>query len=79
MGLYGRHSVLGSNARFLAYRYDMNSDVVNMAWEQLQYDKHDLIQTAAHIRELFYMRDKNDCTILDTNEIRVIIDALCTE
>ena len=57
----------------------MNSDVVNKAWIQLQYDQYDLGRTDAQIRELCYMRDKSDSTILDSRDIRMMIDALCTE
>ena len=57
----------------------MNSNAVNMAWTQLQCDQYDLGRTGAQIRELCYMWDKSDSTILDVREIKIMIDALCTE
>ena len=79
MGQYGRHLVLGSNIRNFTYKYNMNSDMVNKAWTQLQYDQYDLGRMGAQIRELWYIMDKSDSTILDAKESSMMIDTLCTE
>ena len=46
---------------------------------ELQNVQYEIGQIVALIRELCYMRDTNDNTILAANEIKMMIDALCTE
>ncbi len=79
MGVYGRHSIMGSNVRYLSYKFNMNIGDINKVWTQLQCDQYDLARTGAQIRELCLMRDRCDTTILDVRETKMLIDALCTE
>ena len=46
-----------------------------MAWMELQNEQYEIGQIGALIRELCYMKDTNDNTILAANNIKMI-DAL---
>ena len=79
MGVYGQHSILGANARHLIYKYDMNCKVVNQEWKRQCTKQAELIRMSQQIKELCYMRDTHNTSILSRDEIKSIIAMLCTE
>ena len=66
-------------ARYLIRKYNMNCNAMNTTWMELQNEQYEVGQNGALIRELCYMRDTNDNTILAASEIKMMIDELCTE
>ena len=79
MGLYGKHSILGANARYLLYKYEMKCKVIDHKWKRLCQDQGELIRKSEQIKELCYMRDTNNTGNLSRNELNCIIDDLCTK
>ena len=79
MGLYGKHSIFGANARHLIYKYDLNCKIVDQKWKTVCLDQDELIRTSEQIKELCYMRDTYNTSILPREEASSIINMLCTE
>ena len=79
MGLYGKHSIIGANARHLIYKYDLNCKVVDQMWRTICMDQDELVRIGDQIKELCYMRDTYKTGYLSVDNTKDIIDILCTE
>ena len=55
MGIYGYHSVLGQNTKFLINRYKLNSNVVKEQWKSLCQEQEESYRLASQIRELCHL------------------------
>ena len=64
MGIYGTHSILGSNVRHLMAIYNMNCKVVDQKWNILCQGTGELKRKCEQIKELCYMRDTHNTGIL---------------
>ena len=79
MGVYGKHSILGANARHLTYKYDMNCKLVKQVWKRQCIEQDEVTRVSHQLKELCYMRDTHNTNILSRDEIKSIITMLCTE
>ena len=79
MAKYGYYSILGQNIKFLTAKYDLNPKQVEYQWKNTSLEQDEKIRLCAQIKELCYMRDTRQYHILSINEIKDLIDNLCTE
>ena len=79
MGMFGYHSVLGHNTRYLNAKYNLKTNVVNEHWKTLSLEQEEIARIASQIRELCYLRDTRQFHILSRTQINDIINHLCTE
>ncbi len=77
MGIYGLHSVMGANKRFLQSQFYMEEVNVYEMWKQKVNSEIDEVQIGVQLRELCE-RDKYVCTFLTKDECQTIINYLCT-
>ncbi len=73
MGIYGLHSVMGANKRFLQSKFYMEEMNVYEIWKQNVNSESDEVRMSAQIRELCEWRDKCGCTFLTKDECQTII------
>ncbi len=78
IGIYGLHSVMGVNKRFLQSKLYMEEINVYEMWKQKVNSENDEVRKSVQIRELCEWRDKFDCTFLTQDECQTIINDLCT-
>ncbi len=78
MGIYGLHSVMGANKRFLQSKVYMEEMNVYKMWKQKVNSENDEVRKSVQIRELCEWRDKCDCTFLTKDVCQTIINDLCT-
>ena len=50
MGLYGKHSIIGANARHLIYKYDLNCKVVDQMWRTICMDQGELVRIGEQVK-----------------------------
>ena len=79
MGIYGYHSILGQNFKYLTSKYNLDSKTVIDDWKNLCQVQHEEIRLSDQIKELCYMRDTYQQHMLSREEIKDLIDTLCTE
>ena len=77
MATHSPHSVFGSNKRTLDYRYNFNLGNIVRTWRNICIGEERLIETAAHIKELCSMRDRNFGQPMSVGECKEIISYLC--
>ena len=78
MGRFGKHSILGANARHLTAKYNLSYKTLENEWRKLCSEQIELIRVSEQIKELCYMRDTHNTGILSMNDTKCIIDMLCT-
>ena len=78
MGLHGKHSILGANARHLIAKYDLNCNVVENKWRELCTDQSNVVRVSEQIKELCFMRDTHNTGVLSMSDTKCIIEMLCT-
>ncbi len=78
MGIYGLHSVMGANKRYLQSNFYMEEMNVYEMWKQKVNSESDEVWKSVQIRELCEWRDKCDYTFLRKDECQTIINDLCT-
>ena len=64
MGRFGKHSILGANARHLTAKYNLSYKTLENEWRKLCSKQIELIRVSEQIKELNYTK--------------CIIDMLCT-
>ena len=79
MGIYGYHSILGQNFKYLTVKYNLDSKTLIDDWNKLCQVQHEEIRLCDQIKELCYMRDTYQQHMLSRVEIKDLIDTLCTE
>ena len=79
MALYGSHSVLGKNLKFLLYKYNLNVNEINKFWQRKCSEQDELTRLCCQIKELCLIRDSPYDNFLSRPEAQAIIDVLCTE
>ena len=78
MGLYGKHSILGANARHPIVKYNLNCNVVENKWRELCTDQSNVVRVSEQIKELCFMRDTRNTGVLSMSDTKCIIEMLCT-
>ena len=79
MGLYGKHSIFGANARHLIAKYELSIKNLTNEWKKLYSNQSNLVRVSEQIKELCNMRDSFNTCILPRSDAKCIIDMLCTE
>ena len=79
MGLYGSHSIIGQNFKYLNVKYDLSKNNVTKSWDRTCQSQTNKIRLSEQIKELCYLRDRVQNHLLDRAEIKNLIDILCTE
>ena len=79
MGMYGYHSILGQNAKYLWSKYNLDPCNVYKQWESVCQVQQEKIRICEQIKELCYIRDTRQEHILSRLETKDLIDTLCTE
>ena len=79
MGMYGYHSILGQNMKYLQTKYNLNAKVVNEKWRKTCQEQEEKVRLCHQIKELCYMRDSHQAQELSRGEIKDLIEILCTE
>ena len=79
MALYGSHSVLGQNIKYLSYKYNLDINCLFKCWNDYCNDNSELIRQCEQIKELCRMRDSYYEDVLNRPEAKFLIDELCTE
>ena len=79
MAIYGSHSVLGNNFKYLQYKYNLNNNEINKYWRRKCSEQNELKRLGYQIKELCMLRDSPYDNFLPRPEAQAIIDVLCTE
>ena len=79
MGMYGYHSILGQNAKYLWSKYNLDPCNVYKQWKSVCQVQQEKIRICEQIKELCYIRDTRQGHILSRMETKDLIDTLCTE
>ncbi len=73
MGIYGLHSIMGANKRFLQSKFYMEEMNVYEMWKQIVNSKSDEVWMSVQIRELCEWRDKCDCTFQQRMSAKLLL------
>ena len=79
MTIYGSHSVLGNNFKYLQYKYNLNINEINKCWRRKCSEQNELTRLGYQIKELCMLRDSPYDNFLSRTEAQALIDVLCTE
>ena len=72
MGLFGSHSIMGSNYKYLQSRFKMCQGHVSKRWDDICKDEAETIRIAEQTKEVVEMRDKCVSGVLSKNECKVV-------
>ena len=79
MGIYGNHSVLGRNYKYLLFTHDLSIPALYKNWHNYCQNNPNGLYNCDTIKELIVMRDSFNEYILDRSQAKCIIDVLCIE